>query len=63
MTAQTGVLRLIALGPGLIESKHGGTVNRTSFMAANDLGPFLLVIAGIKCRRMFSLMGSCWRMF
>jgi len=39
---------LIVWGPGLIESKKAGTVNRTSFMAAIDLVPSLLAIAGVK---------------
>ncbi len=39
---------LIVWGPGLIESKKAGTVNRTSFMAAIDLVPSLLAIVGVK---------------
>lgn len=39
---------LIVWGPGLIDAKDAGTVNRESFMAAVDLAPSLLEIAGVK---------------
>lgn len=39
---------LIVWGPGLIDSKHAGTVNQTSFMTAIDLVPSLLAIAGVE---------------
>jgi uncharacterized sulfatase len=39
---------LIVWGPGLIDSKHVGTVNKKSFVAAIDLVPSLLAIAGVK---------------
>jgi len=38
---------LIAWGPGLIDPKAAGTVNRDSFFAAIDLAPTLAGIAGI----------------
>lgn len=38
---------LIVWGPGLIDSKHAGTVNKESFLAAIDLAPSLLAIAGV----------------
>jgi arylsulfatase A-like enzyme len=38
---------LIAWGPGLIEAAAAGTVNRSSVLAAIDLVPSLLAIAGI----------------
>ena len=41
---------LIVWGPGLIAPEHAGTVNRTSFLAAIDLAPTLLEIAGVASR-------------
>jgi uncharacterized sulfatase len=41
---------LIVWGPGLIDSKYAGTVNKSSFMAAIDLVPSLLAIAGVEVR-------------
>lgn len=38
---------LIVWGPGLIAPEQAGTVNRTSFLAAIDLAPSLLEIAGV----------------
>jgi len=38
---------LIVWGPGLIAPEYAGTVNRTSFLAAIDLVPTLLEIAGV----------------
>jgi uncharacterized sulfatase len=38
---------LIAWGPGLIAPEHAGTINRTSVLAAIDLVPTLLEIAGV----------------
>jgi uncharacterized sulfatase len=38
---------LIVWGPGLIDSKQAGTVNRTSFIAAIDIVPSLLAIAAV----------------
>ncbi len=38
---------LIVWGPGLVDAAKAGTVNRTSFMAAIDLAPTLLAIAGV----------------
>jgi uncharacterized sulfatase len=39
---------LIVWGPGLIDSKLAGMVNKSSFMAATDLVPSLLTIAGVE---------------
>jgi len=38
---------LIVWGPGLIEASHGGAVDRRSVLAAIDLVPSLLAIAGV----------------
>lgn len=38
---------LIVWGPGLIAPEQAGTVNQTSFLAALDLAPSLLEIAGV----------------
>ena len=39
---------LVVWGPGLIDSDKTGTVNRTSVMAAIDLVPSLLAVAGVE---------------
>jgi uncharacterized sulfatase len=39
---------LIVWGPGLIDSKRAGTVNKKSFFAAIDLVPSLLAITGVE---------------
>lgn len=39
---------LVVWGPGLIDSTHSGTVNRTSVFAAIDLVPTLLAIATVE---------------
>lgn len=48
-TLYEGAIRspLIVWGPGLIAPEQAGTVNRTSFLAAIDLAPSLLEIAGV----------------
>jgi len=39
---------LVVWGPGLVEPQKAGTVNRTSVLAAIDLVPTLLEVAGVK---------------
>jgi uncharacterized sulfatase len=49
---------LVVWGPGLIDADNSGTINRTSVMAAIDLVPSLLAVAGVELPNDISFDGQ-----